>query len=562
MPTATDIAQFDNSNTTTINIQQANTQVGALQFNAVRPAGTYTFNITGTVGGASSLVIQGDGIADISGNVPTFVVSGVSGAPGTLQFNNSSTADDAIITTNAFGQTIFTGNSTGGFARFITNAGGVVDFSGTSGPAGNNRVTVGSIEGAGTYNLGSNMLIVGINGLSTTVSGTINDGGASGGVGASLVKLGGGTLTLSGASTYTGLTAVLGGTLQAGAINAFAASSAFTVASGATLDLASFNQTIGSLAGAGSVTLGSATLTTGNNDSSTTFAGTMSGVGGGLTKVGAGTLTLSGSSSYSGATAVNAGTLQAGAANAFASSSAFTVAGGATLDLAGFNQTIGSLAGAGSVTLGVGHADHRQRQYQHDVRRHDVRHRRGTDQGRRRHVDALRQQHVFGRDRGQRRHAAGGRGECIVRGQRVHRRERRHARSRELQPDHRLARRRRQRDAGRGHADHRQRQYQHDVRRHDVRHRRADQGRRRHAHARGRQQLFRGHHDQRRHAGGIGGQQSRQRRGRPRPRRRHLAVPGGLHLEPRGDAERWAAAASTPTATTRRSAERSPASAG
>ena len=32
--------------------------------------------------------------------------------------------------------------------------------------------------------------------------------------------------------------------------------------------------------------------------------------------------------------------------------SAFTVAGGATLDLAGFNQTIGSLAGAGNVTLG------------------------------------------------------------------------------------------------------------------------------------------------------------------------------------------------------------------
>ncbi|MGZ3347436.1 MAG: autotransporter outer membrane beta-barrel domain-containing protein, partial [Xanthobacteraceae bacterium] len=351
VPGQSDTAQFGTSNATTVNIQQANTQVGGLQFNAGAPA--YTFNITGTLGVPSSLVIQGDGVADISGNAPSFVVSGVAGAFGTLQFNNSSTADDANITTNAFGQTIFTGNSTGGFARFITNAGGVVDFSGTTGPAGNNRVTVGSIEGAGTYNLGSNMLIVGINGLSTTVSGTINDGGASGGVGASLVKLGGRTLTLSGASTYTGLTAVLGGTLQAGATNAFAASSAFTVTGGATLDLASFNQTIGSLAGAGSVTLGSATLTTGGNNTSTTFSGTMSGVGGGLTKVGAGTLTLAGSSSYSGATAVNAGTLQAGAANAFASSSAFTVAGGATLDLAGFNQTIGALAGAGSVTLGA-----------------------------------------------------------------------------------------------------------------------------------------------------------------------------------------------------------------
>ena len=45
---------------------------------------------------------------------------------------------------------------------------------------------------------------------------------------------------------------------------------------------------------------------------------------------------------------------QAGAASAFASTSAFTVAPGAVLDLASFNQTIGSLAGAGSVTLGTG----------------------------------------------------------------------------------------------------------------------------------------------------------------------------------------------------------------
>ena len=140
----------------------------------------------------------------------------------------------------------------------------MVDFSDTSGPAGNNRITAGSIEGAGTYNLGSNMLVVGLNGLSTTVRGTINDGGMSGGSGG-LTKVGGGTFTLSGISSYLGATAVNAGTLQAGAINAFAPLSAFTVAAGATLDLASFNQTIGSLAGAGNVTLGSATLTTGND---------------------------------------------------------------------------------------------------------------------------------------------------------------------------------------------------------------------------------------------------------------------------------------------------------
>jgi autotransporter-associated beta strand protein len=169
--------------------------------------------------------------------------------------------------------------------------------------------------------------------------------------GGSLTKLGASTLTLTGANTYTGGTTVTAGTLQAGATNTFAPSSAFTVASGATLNLAGFNQSIGSLAGAGSVVLGSATLTTGNDNTSTTFSGTISGTGA-LTKIGTGTTVLTATNTYSGPTSVNAGALQAGATNAFAPSSAFTVASGATLNLAGFNQSIGSLAGAGSVVLG------------------------------------------------------------------------------------------------------------------------------------------------------------------------------------------------------------------
>src|SRR5439155_11259842 len=151
--------------------------------------------------------------------------------------------------------------------------------------------------------------------------------------------------------TYTGPLPINAGTLQAGAINALATLTALTVASGATLDLTSFNQTIGSLAGGGNVALGAATLTTGNDGTATTFSGAIGGSGG-LARVGGGTFALSGISSYLGATAVNAGTLQAGAINAFAPLSAFNVASGAILDLASFNQTIGSLAGAGNVALG------------------------------------------------------------------------------------------------------------------------------------------------------------------------------------------------------------------
>ena len=113
-------------------------------------------------------------------------------------------------------------------------------------------------------------------------------------------------------------------------------SSAFTVATGALLDLDGFDQTIGSLAGAGNVGLGSATLTTGNDDTSTIFAGAIAGTGG-LTKIGAGTFTLSGINLYSGNTNVNGGTLIVN--GSIASSSLTTVNAGGTL---GGNGTVGN----------------------------------------------------------------------------------------------------------------------------------------------------------------------------------------------------------------------------
>jgi outer membrane autotransporter protein len=168
-----------------------------------------------------------------------------------------------------------------------------------------------------------------------------------------LTFTGGHTTTLLAQNTYLGPTTVSGGVLQAGGTGAFSSSSAFTVGAAGTLDLNGISQTIGSLAGSGAVTLGSATLTTGGDNSSTTFSGVISGAGG-LTKTGTGAFTLSGSGTYSAATTVSAGTLKAGAANAFSAASSFSVASGATLDLNGFNQAIGSLSGAGSVTLGSG----------------------------------------------------------------------------------------------------------------------------------------------------------------------------------------------------------------
>jgi autotransporter-associated beta strand protein/YVTN family beta-propeller protein len=227
-------------------------------------------------------------------------------------------------------------------ATFVANTSGAISCVGTTATftGGTLLVNGSSLSSSVAVSLGAAGGTIDTSDNSLTLSGTI--GGAGG-----LIKTGAGTLTLSGTSTYTGATNVNAGTLQAGAANAFSPASAFTVAGGAVLDLNNFSQSIGSLAGAGNVTLGAATLTTGNDNTSTMFSGAISGTGG-LTKTGAGTLTLSGTSGYTGATAVNAGALIVN--GSIASSSGLTVAAGALVGGNGFlpSTTINGILSPGN----------------------------------------------------------------------------------------------------------------------------------------------------------------------------------------------------------------------
>jgi outer membrane autotransporter protein len=269
------------------------------------------------------------------------------GGGSLISFADSSTAGNATITTNAGTETQFTDNATAGQARLI-NAGGTVEFSGTTGPLGDNAISAGSIEGSGVFFLGGNQLTVGSNNLSTTVSGTIEDGGSFPGTGASLVKVGIGTLTLSGVNTYSGGTTINGGTIAVSADNNLGDPAGGLAFGGGAL------QTTATFTTARPVTLNAGGGTFSPNGGATlTLAGAVGGVGG-LTMAGGGTLILAGASSYSGGTTVNAGTLQLGLGASLAAGGALTVNGG-TFNLNGNGQTVGALSGTGgTIALGTG----------------------------------------------------------------------------------------------------------------------------------------------------------------------------------------------------------------
>src|SRR5262249_37301605 len=83
-----------------------------------------------------------------------------------------------------------------------------IDFTSGAGPSGSGNVA-GSIEGAGTFDLGDRPLTVGGNNRSTVVSGSI-----IGSPGSALTKVGTGTLTLSGNNTFTGALTIKAGTVD------------------------------------------------------------------------------------------------------------------------------------------------------------------------------------------------------------------------------------------------------------------------------------------------------------------------------------------------------------
>lgn len=177
---------------------------------------------------------------------------------------------------------------------------------------------------------------------------------ASTGVGEMLFKAGAASFTITGGGGAILTIGSLGGL---GIVNNGASTQ--TVNAALALGAAQTWQAAGgNLAIGGTVSLGTSQTLTIDGASNTSLNGMVSGTGSsGLTKSGAGILTLSAANTYSGATAVNAGTLLLGASNVIGNASAVTLGGG-TLSTGGFSDTLGALTLTADSTIdfGAGHA--------------------------------------------------------------------------------------------------------------------------------------------------------------------------------------------------------------
>jgi filamentous hemagglutinin family protein len=299
------------------------------------PLTTGTVSVTGNYS-AQAGDFRGGSLSPTLGAASNFTI--VDTADGLVTGGLTAGGNLSVTTTNGGALSVIGAMTSSGGNVNLASA-GTLDLGASSvSAAGSATLTGTSVTGSGSLNSGT-QVVVDAGAGSAALSGAI--GGAGG-----LEKKGTGTLTLTGTNSYTGATTITAGTL-ATAGTGIGDGSAVTVGAGGTLALTG-NETIGSLAGAGAVALGSSTLTAGGDGRSTTFSGIISGTGD-LTKAGTGTMTLSGVNLYTGMTTVNAGTLAVGGSSLEDTGSVMVSTSG-TLLLAG-SETIGALMGNGNVTL-------------------------------------------------------------------------------------------------------------------------------------------------------------------------------------------------------------------
>jgi len=374
--------------------QPTNSTVGSVNISG----GAVTFNGPITLGGSTttgnnstaSILITG-GTVDVRNSIAKGIGNGFASVTSTIQLNNA-TLDLNGYTIGTLTRPINNMQLESGTLKNVTEINGGLAFSKTTAGTlileGNNGFTGQFTIAAGTLQVGTGSTtgtlgtgpMVNNAALVINRAGTYAAANAISGTG-TLTVSGNGTVFLTGASSYDGLTSVSSGLLAIGHATALgSAVGATSVANGAALELRGGIAVAGealavtgtgigstgalrSLSGVnsfgGTVTLGGNTLiqsdagtfTLGNPTAiaastnvvtfdgagNTVVTGALTGTTASLAKNGAGKLTLSGANTFDGAIAVNVGTLSLSNAGALGTAvGATTVSSGAALELFGF----------------------------------------------------------------------------------------------------------------------------------------------------------------------------------------------------------------------------------
>ena len=315
-------------------------------------AGTFQLGAPGQVNNIANGLIVGNQLAT-PGATPTYSqIDGTTNVAGLLAFSNGDPNTGQLLTASLSGGTLnVTGvqtivNGTNNAVLTLTNAAVLNDTGNVQGVSTTGASSVINLSGTAQFNNTGTAIsfLVGGGGGTATVNQTggtatfaagLQVTGTGTAVAAGAYNLSGGTLataSLSGNSSNLSSTAAVnfnGGTLQAlGNTNAsspfVSGVTANVMSGGATIDTQAFNASVASplLAASGST--------------------------GGLTKVGAGTLTLTAANTYAGPTTVSAGTLRVNGST-LATGTVLVPAGG-TL---GGNGSTGTVTVAGTITAGA-----------------------------------------------------------------------------------------------------------------------------------------------------------------------------------------------------------------
>jgi autotransporter-associated beta strand protein len=299
-----------NSGTVTFNRSNALTYAGVLSgTGAVQKQGLGTLTLTGTNTYTGGTTVSG-GTLEIGAGGTTGSIAGNVTNDAALVFNRSNNLTYAGVVSGI-------GTLTKSGAGVLTLTGNQTYTGGTTISAGTLSLGSGGTTGSVLGNILNNAALIFNRSNNLTFAGVISGTGT-------LEKLGAGVLSLTGTNIYTGTTTVTAGILSLGS-----------------------GGTTGSVAG--NIT-NNATLRFNRSDS-LSYGGVISGTGA-LQKQGAGTLTLSGNNSYSGATTISAGTLVLTGSKSGAGLT--TVSPGTNLQI-GAGGVSGSIAGdvanSGTVTF-------------------------------------------------------------------------------------------------------------------------------------------------------------------------------------------------------------------